>query len=54
MRTSNANSVAPNATWKPGAYGKRIIKTEIRDGREWQLHSTKGWRNYRLVSGVNK
>lgn len=28
----------------------RIIKTIIRDGREYQLHATKGWRNYRVAA----
>jgi hypothetical protein len=27
----------------------KILYTIIRDGREWQYHATKGWRNYRLT-----
>jgi hypothetical protein len=46
--------MAGTASAKRGRYGASIIKTIIRDGREWQLHATKGWRNYRLVAGVNK
>ena len=56
VRTTNANSLPPKSSfsWRPGAYGTKIIRVIIRDGREWQLHATKGWRNYRLVPGVNK
>lgn len=25
----------------------KIIKSFVRDGRRWELHATKGWRNYR-------
>lgn len=32
-----------------GEYGKRIIKTVFRNGREFQLHATKGWRSYRAT-----
>ncbi len=41
------------AKYKPkhGAYGRRIIKTIIRDDREYQLHATKGWRSYRISGG---
>lgn len=39
---------------KSGAYGAHIIRTVIRGGREWQLHATKGWRNYRLAGGIGK
>ena len=31
---------------KKVAFG-RIIKTFVRDGREYQLHATKGWRSFR-------
>lgn len=34
---------------KPGAYGRRIIRTFIKNGREYQLHATKGWRSYQVV-----
>jgi len=33
--------------FRPGPYGSKIIRTFIRDGREFQLHATKGWRSYR-------
>lgn len=34
----------------PGAFGRRIIKTELRGGREHQLHATKGWRERRMAA----
>lgn len=30
-----------------GTYARRIIKTERRGDRLWELHATKGWRSYR-------
>lgn len=33
----------------PNQYGRRIIRTFIKNGREYQLHATKGWRSYRVV-----
>jgi hypothetical protein len=33
---------------KNSKYGKHILKTINRNGREWQLHATKGWRNYSI------
>ena len=48
VRTSNANSVAPKAVVK-NIGASKIIKTIIKDGREYQLHATKGWRSYRLA-----
>jgi hypothetical protein len=50
-RTSNANSVTPNCRVYSRPANSKIIKTIIRNGREWQLHATKGWRSYRLVKG---
>lgn len=41
----------PTGLVRKRTHAGRIIKTEIRkDGREWQLHSTKGWRSYRKAS----
>jgi hypothetical protein len=31
-------------------FGKRIIKTFIKHGREYQYHATKGWRYYKAVN----
>ena len=33
---------------KKGVFGRRIIKTVLRGGREYQYHATKGWRSYRI------
>lgn len=30
-----------------GSYGRSIVKVIVRDGREFQLHATKGWRSRR-------
>ena len=40
-----------NSTRHAMRHGKpfgKIIRTIIKDGREWQLHATKGWRSYHL------
>lgn len=37
------------ASKRKGRFGRRIIKTFVRNGREYQLHATKGWRSYRLA-----
>lgn len=34
---------------RKGTYGRRITKTIIKDGREYQYHATKGWRVYRFA-----
>jgi hypothetical protein len=33
-------------------YGKRIIKKFTKNGRDYEYHATKGWRNYRSVGGA--
>lgn len=43
-------TVGGTASRKQSAYGKHIIKTIVRNGREYQLHATKGWRSYRVAS----
>lgn len=30
-----------------GTYGRRILKTVHKNGKEYQYHATKGWRVYR-------
>ena len=30
-------------------YGKHILRTIVKEGREYQYHATKGWRNYRWI-----
>lgn len=43
-------------TWNPrkgkkqGQPYRHIIAIVVRDGREWHLHATKGWRSYRRYS----
>lgn len=32
---------------RKGAAFRHIIKTVVKDGREYQLHATKGWRSRR-------
>lgn len=33
---------------KKGSTDRRIIRVIIKNGREYKLHATKGWRSYRL------
>lgn len=34
---------------KKGKPFRRIIKTFVKNGREYQYHATKGWRSYRIA-----
>ena len=41
-------TTTPNT--KRGSYGKHIIKTFTKNGREHQYHATKGWRSFKAVN----
>jgi hypothetical protein len=47
MNTNNGNHA--KAMMRHGSYGKRIIRIYRKGDREYQLHATKGWRNYRVT-----
>lgn len=47
MRRAAAASQGRAGASRMGGYGRHIIKVVIRDGREYQLHATKGWRSRR-------
>lgn len=43
--TYTSKTIKANLT--RGATDRKIIRVIIRDGREYRLHATKGWRSYR-------
>ena len=47
-KTHGNNSGHAKATMQHGSWGKHIIRSFVRDGREHQYHATKGWRSYKI------
>ena len=44
------NKMVHRGVKRSGSWGCKIIRTITKNGREYQLHATKGWRSYKAVN----
>lgn len=47
LRRRETKTTPKTGREKVSGFGKKIIRVFVEDGREYQLHATKGWRSRR-------